>query len=146
MGSDDPAATKALVLVAGISSPWLVEEALRLHGSRLGSCVVIDGWMDVLALKDELAPHRPSTVYLVFPGEPLEETFMGRYEPGDSKEVPPSELVKRIWMNLTGTLDPDHYIEAFRLLGGYPFEAYKVGPDRFYKLVERLCQASPPPA
>ena len=137
------ASPKAVVLVAGASSLWLVEEALRLHKSRLGECVVLDGWMDVLALKDELDEYKPSKVYLVFPGGEEGIEHLGSYEPGDPTELSPSELVRRIWLNLTGTMETSHYIEAFRLLAGYPFEAYRVGRRSLKTLLGNLCSSLP---
>ena len=96
----------------------LVEAGIKLDGESLGDCVFVDATVSVIDLAaraDELGAEELVLVIPEYEGPP------GLYcdrtvEPeGDPESIPADQLVRRLWQNLTGSLDPDDYIEALRI-------------------------------
>ncbi|MCE4628526.1 MAG: hypothetical protein F7C34_05215 [Desulfurococcales archaeon] len=110
----------------------LIEAAERMDRRRLGKCVVYDADVDALTLLDWAKDEGASTILVVFPSSGMARE-PGVYHVSDHAPLPErsletSELVRDIWMNLTGSLMPNDYVRALRVLSNIPFSVYECTP------------------
>ncbi|GAB6148216.1 hypothetical protein [Stetteria hydrogenophila] len=121
---------KLVGVVGSLASEYslcLAEEASRLHGSRLGCCVVVDAGVDALNLLSMAEEHGADEIVLVFACPRCREDERIVVKPEAEKYTgDPDLLVRTLWPNLTGVLDADPYIDALRVLSKTPVVVYKL--------------------
>jgi len=124
---------KALAIVGNLGDRAgysLVEQAMKLDGSRIGDCIVIDATLSVIDLVSILEEYGVDELILLVPGdlggEGLEcERITPVEEPG---KVEPERLVADLWQNLTGSLLPGDYVKALRVFWRRPFTLCRCSP------------------
>ncbi len=109
----------------------LVKAGMELDGRRLGECIIVDATVSVLDLTARAEELGASDLVLVVPeyeGPPRLECS-DRVEPErEPEKLPPDNIVRRLWQNLTGSLDPDDYVEALRIFWRRGFLLCKCRP------------------
>jgi hypothetical protein len=141
---------KLVALVGGLGSSdafCLAEEARRLHGTRFGECVLVDAGVDAATLLAMMDHYNAKELVLVFACPSCPEDAYSNVEPQEAGGLSgdPDAIVKTLWPNLTGSLDPTAYIEALRLLYQRGFKVYKLKPRRecregVWLVIRRECQ------
>ncbi len=124
---------KALAIVGNLGDRAgysLVEQAMRLDGSLIGDCIVIDATISVIDLVSILEEYGVNELILLVPGgmggEGLKcERITPVEEPG---KVEPDRLVADLWQNLTGSLLPEDYVKALRVFWRRPFTLCRCSP------------------
>ena len=136
---DPPKSTDKRIMVAivgNIASKEglaLVKAGERLDRQKFGRCVVYDADVNVLTLLDWAIDEGVSLILLIFPpfsGRVLREGVwhVADYKPIEQNALDTRDLVKDIWMNLTGSLMPGDYVRAMRALSRLPFSVYECVP------------------
>ncbi|RUM46662.1 MAG: hypothetical protein DSY37_04750 [Hyperthermus sp.] len=112
----------------------LIEAAEEFDGVVTGSCIIVDADVDVLTIIDWARDYGVDEIFLVFPpcgrAEGKGVVFLGSYKPVDAVGIDPGDLVRDIWMNLTGSLSLEDVVSAMRLLSPFPFKVFSCVPSR----------------
>ncbi|MCE4609277.1 MAG: hypothetical protein F7C36_02710 [Desulfurococcales archaeon] len=114
----------------------LIKTAEALDDKTIGKCIVKDADVDVLTLLDWAREHKVKQIDLVFPATKCHPTAKGvsliakytiqeKTGAGDSNDI-----VKDIWMNLTGSLQKSHVVSALKVLSYLPFNIYECCPGK----------------
>lgn len=142
---------KLLAIVGGLGSPaafCLAEEARRVHGARVGRCVLADAAVDATTLIVMMDYFGAKELVLIFACTMCSNDVYLEVEPLNAEAAPenPDIIVRALWPNLTGSLDPKFYIEALRLLYNREFKVYMVKSrgdecrESIQSIVRRECQ------
>jgi len=135
-------------MAAGEAGRRLLEEAARLDGRLLGRCLVREADVDALALLDEARDCGIDRVVVVAPCGSLEEAEAEAYEPMRAARSAAMDgrgavlLVRELWTNLTGSLGPEDWAAALRILSPRPFLVVRIGrrgAERLGGLVKAIC-------
>ncbi len=106
----------------------ILEAARSLDERRIGNCLVIEASFDALTLIDIALDFGAEKILLMAGVEredlPSGISFLGSYPPSGSPPRDPQVIVKRLWPNLTGSLDIESYVDALSILSPIPFDAY----------------------
>jgi hypothetical protein len=120
-------------MAAGELGRQVLEKAAALDGARIGRCLAREADVDALALLDEAREHGAGLLVVVSPCRDASGIQVEAYEPlrrrtglGGRDTV---LLVRELWMNLTGSLGPDDWAAALRVLSPRPFMVVRVGPE-----------------
>ncbi len=124
---------KLIAIVGGLGSSTafcLAEEARRIHGTRIRECVLADATIDAATLITMRDHYKAEELVLVLASTSCSEDFYFQVEPRLVEAPPrdPDMIVRTLWPNLTGSLDPNSYIEALRLLYNREFKVYMIRP------------------
>jgi hypothetical protein len=144
-----------VAVIPDLSEPGgseILEELMSLGDEfRVGSCVVVEADMDVLALLDKAREHGAERIVLFGPRH-VEGRRRGVYErtvePRENPEkMDPMRLVRELWGNLTGSLRLCDYEAAMRILYDKPFTVAECEPGGegcrglVREWIGRLCKA-----
>lgn len=123
----------------------MLEKARMMDGERRGHCLIVEADMDALALLDEAGKIGAGLLVVASPCSSVEGVVAEAYEPLRRRGLDGREtvlLVRELWMNLTGSLGPEDWAAALRVLSPRPFLLLRVGHGGVEKLdavIERLC-------
>ncbi|MEB3765308.1 MAG: hypothetical protein GSR77_03995 [Desulfurococcales archaeon] len=114
----------------------LIKTAEALDGKTIGKCIVRDADVDVLTLLDWAKEHKVKQIDLLFPVTKCHPKAKGvsliaKYPIQEKTgSVDPNDIVKDIWMNLTGSLQKSHVVSALKVLSHLPFNIYECCPGK----------------
>ncbi|MCE4624948.1 MAG: hypothetical protein F7C35_03680 [Desulfurococcales archaeon] len=133
LGSSSKVLVALVGNVASMEGFALIRAAEEMDGWRLGRCVVYDADVDALTLLDWAKAEGVDSIWLVFPpcepgGRGDSIRLLGTYSPRPAGPADARELVRDIWMNLTGSLMREDYVRAMRALSRLPFSVYECVP------------------
>ncbi len=140
-------------MAAGALGRRLMELAASMDGEILGRCLVREADVDALALLDEARELGVKHIYVVSPCSRINGIEAEAYEPMGGAERAAADgratvlLVRELWMNLTGSLGPEDWAAALRVLSPRPFLVIRLGEGGFEKLLDAvgaLCGARKP--
>jgi len=134
-------------MAAGEAARRLIEKAAEMDGARIGRCLVREADVDALALLDEYRDCGARLLVVASPCRGAVDVEAEAYEPlrgaGDRLDGKDTILlVRELWMNLTGSLGPDDWAAALRVLAPDPFLVLRLGQrgvERLEEIVAAIC-------
>jgi len=121
-----------VAILGGLSSRTsfcLSEIALKLDSSVYGNCLILDATADVLLLLNRIKEVKPSKLVLITSGkEGIKEHIVKPYSSQEVRKL--DDIIRRLWPNLTGSLDPNDYIEAMKILYDREFVVVQLTGDK----------------
>jgi hypothetical protein len=97
----------------------------------VGRCRVVEADMDALALLDKLGDTGAEELVLLGPRHRegrRRGIYLRRVDPAEPSSLSPSQLVRELWGNLTGSLRLCDYEAALRILYRKPFTVAECEP------------------